>query len=69
MSCCITLTQDCADIPDAELGPKVKQPMIETARTQAEQDGMTLIGDPEWESFLDDEGKRYAIRLSWPVVQ
>jgi hypothetical protein len=61
----ITLTQDCADIPDDELGPKVKQPMIEMAKAQAEQEGVTLIDDPIWESFLDDDGKRYAIKLTW----
>jgi stage V sporulation protein SpoVS len=61
----ITLTQDCLGVPDQELGAKIKQPMIAMAKAQAEQDGLTLVSDPVWESFRDEEGKRYAIKLTW----
>lgn len=61
----ITLTQACEGIPDAELGAKVKQPMIQMAKDQAQADGVTLVSDPVWESFRDEKGERYAIRLTW----
>lgn len=63
----ITFTMDCAGVEDADLGPAIKQPLIAMAKDEAASTGVELLGDPEWESFRDDDGKRYAIKLIWPT--